>query len=249
MSSGAATPNIEIAENREDLFRRAAKRFAQAAQNAVRKNGRFTVALSGGSTPKGFYALLAQEPLAREIPWDKCLFFWGDERAVPPNDARSNYRMVQEALLSRIKIPPENIHRFQTEFPPQEAARRYEADLTRAFGLEDAGVPRFDQIWLGIGPDGHTASLFPGSRALDETERLACANWAPSQNAWRLTLTYPVLDAAAEVVFLAEGAEKAEILRRIIKEGDLRLPAARVAPQDGRLLWLIDRAAAKLLAQ
>ncbi|MDE1977335.1 MAG: 6-phosphogluconolactonase, partial [Elusimicrobia bacterium] len=164
--------------------------------------------------------------------------------------ARSNYRMAQEAFLSGVPVPEANVFRFEAELPDhEEAARRYEAALTKAFALEDEGVPRFDQIWLGLGPDGHTASLFPGSRALDETERLACANWAPSQNAWRLTLTYPVLDAAAEVVFLAAGEEKAEILRRIIKEGDRRLPAARVNPASGRLLWLIDRAAAKLLAQ
>ncbi|HVA67170.1 MAG TPA: 6-phosphogluconolactonase [Elusimicrobiota bacterium] len=242
-------PNIEIAENREDLFRRAAKRFAGAAKEAARRNGRFAVALSGGGTPKGFYELLGQEPLSREIDWDQCRFFWGDERAAPPDDARSNFRMAREAFLSRVPIPEANVHRFEAELPDlEEAARRYEGVLIREFGLEEDGLPRFDQIWLGVGPDGHTASLFPGSRALDETERLACANWAPSQDAWRLTLTYPVLNRAAEVVFLAAGAEKADILRRIIKEGDRRLPAARVSPVGGRLVWLIDRDAAKFLS-
>jgi len=243
------TPYIEIAENPEDLFRRAAKRFADAAKDAARQNGRFAVALSGGSTPKGFYELLGQEPLACDIPWDKCRFFWGDERAVPPDDARSNFRMAREAFLSHVPVPEADVHRFEAELPDlEEAARRYEGVLSREFGLEDDGRPRFDQIWLGVGQDGHTASLFPGSRALDETERLACANWAPSQNAWRLTLTYPVLNRAAEVVFLAAGAEKAGVLGRIIKEGDRRLPAARVSPDGGRLVWLIDRDAAKFLA-
>ncbi|MHB2025398.1 MAG: 6-phosphogluconolactonase [Elusimicrobiota bacterium] len=238
---------VEIAQSARELFLRAAARFASAAEKAIQDSGRFSAALSGGRTPEKFYELLSRPPFAQSIPWDRCHFFWGDERCVPPENEQSNYRMVQEALLSRIKIPPENIHRFQTEFPPQEAARRYEDDLRGHFNLGPKDIPRLDQIWLGLGTDGHTASLFPGGTALAATHQIAAADHVAALGSWRLTLTLPVLNAAAEAVFLVSGTEKAKITRRILDGSAPDLPAARVRPEPGAPIWMLDKDAAGLL--
>jgi 6-phosphogluconolactonase len=242
-----AQPEIRILKTAADLFETAAATFAAQAAEGVRTNGRFTVALSGGSTPKTLYSLLATKP---GIPWDKVYFFWGDERHVPPDDPESNYRMVNEALLSKIQVPPENIFRIHAEEKDAAAAaQQYEQVIKDFFHLSPGQFPRFDLIYLGTGPDGHTASLFPGTAALNETQRLVVANWVPKFNTDRLTFTYPVLNAAACVTFLASGPDKAPILHDILENSAAGLPSQRVRPTNGKLIWLVDEAAASKLSR
>jgi 6-phosphogluconolactonase len=242
-----AQPEIRILKTAAELFETAAATFAAQAAEAARTNGSFTVALSGGSTPKTLYALLATKP---GIPWDKVYFFWGDERHVPPDDPESNYRMVNEALLSKIQVPPENIFRIHAEEKDgAAAAQQYEQVIKDFFHLSPGQIPRFDLIYLGTGPDGHTASLFPGTAALNETQRLVVANWVPKFNTHRLTFTYPVLNAAACVTFLASGPEKAPILHEILENSAAGLPSQNVRPTSGKLVWLVDEAAASKLSR
>lgn len=234
---------IRVLNAPQELFQAAAADFIALAEHAIRDRGRFTVALSGGSTPRGLYSLLASEVVPR-LPWDKIFFFFGDERHVPPDDPDSNYRMVREAMLSKIAIPAENVFRVQAENNDADAAARaYEETVKHFFHLAPGQIPRFDLILLGLGPDGHTASLFPGSAALAETTRLVVANWVEKFKTFRITFTYPVLNHAAEVRFLVSGADKAPALHDVLKgKGDL--PASRIRPENGRVEWLVDRAAA-----
>lgn len=207
-----------------------------------------TVALSGGSTPRALYQLLAdpKEPFRDQIAWDKTHFFFSDERHVPPDHPDSNYRMVNEAMFSRVPVPPQNIHRVHAENPvAEEAAKAYETDLRKFFG---EAIPAFDLLLLGLGEDGHTASLFPHSSALKETERLVVAPWVTKFNAYRISLTLPVLNNAKSVVFLVTGASKAEVLNEVIK-GDKKpdlYPAQAISPTNGAVSWFIDKAAARL---
>ena len=242
-----AQPEIRILKTAADLFETAAAIFAAQAAEAVQARGRFTVALSGGSTPKTLYALLATKP---GIPWDKVYFFWGDERHVPPDDPESNYRMVNEALLSKIQVPAGNVFRIHAEEnDAAAAAQQYEQTIKDFFHLSSGQFPRFDLIYLGTGPDGHTASLFPGTAALNETQRLVVANWVPKFNTHRLTFTYPVLNAAACVTFLASGPDKAPILHEILENSAAGLPSQKVQPTNGKLIWLVDEAAASKLSR
>jgi 6-phosphogluconolactonase len=237
---------IRILKNPQELFEAAGDEFAAQASGAVRARGRFTVALSGGSTPKSLYSLLATKP---HIPWDKICFFWGDERHVPPDHPDSNYRMAREALLSKVPVPQENIFRIHSEEKDAaRAAQQYEQTISDFFHLSPGLFPRFDLILLGLGPDGHTASLFPESAALAERDRLVVANWVDKFKAYRITLTFPVLNAAACVIFLASGADKAEILREVLENSSAHLPAQNVRPTDGKLFWLVDSAAAAALS-
>ena len=221
--------------------------FTRAAREAVTVRGRFAVALAGGSTPKGVYLQLAAEERsgANRLPWERIHVFFGDERCVPPEHADSNFRMASESLLAHVPIPPANVHRFRGEHEPTRAAEAAERDLREYFG-NGAEPPRFDLILLGLGPDGHTASLFPDTEALRETVRLATANWVPKLNAHRLTLTFPVLNNASEIVFLVPGAEKAKVLREVLRPSPNGSghPAKSVRPSRGRLLWLVDENAA-----
>lgn len=207
-----------------------------------------SVALSGGSTPRVLYELLSdpREPFRDQIAWDKTHFFFSDERHVPPDHAESNYRMVSEAMFSRVPVPPENIHRIPAENPvAEDAAKAYETDLRKSFG---EAIPAFDLLLLGLGEDGHTASLFPHSPALKETERLVVAPWVEKFNAYRITMTLPVLNNGKSVVFLVTGASKAEVLREVIKTDknpDL-YPAQAISPTNGAVSWFIDKAAARL---
>ena len=243
-----------VLESNEALFQAAASEVSQRAIDAVHAHGRFTVALSGGSTPRGLYKLLATDPAWRDqLPWPNMHFFWGDERHVPPEHADSNFRMANEAMLSVAPVPAANIHRIKGEAASTaDAARGYEGELREVFGLPDGEVPRFDLILLGLGPEGHTASLFPGTRALTENHRLVVSNWVGKLFADRITLTPPVLNKAACVMFIVTGPDKATALKGILEgpyEPD-QLPAQLVNPTDGRLLWLLDRAAAhELLPQ
>jgi 6-phosphogluconolactonase len=221
----------------------AADRFVAVARQSIEERGSFRVALSGGSTPKRIYPLLIAEPRVGAVDWSRVEFFWGDERAVPPDHPESNFGVAYQMLLAALpNVRPEAIHRMPAEAPNLDAAAlAYEAELRLAFGARGDEPPVFDLIWLGMGPDGHTASLFPGSAALDVTDRWVVANWAPGPGAWRMTLTFPVLDAARALLFVVTGADKADALARV-RAGDRELPAARVRAQH--VEWLIDAAAA-----
>lgn len=233
------------------VYRAAAAEIVAGAREAVAARGRFMLALSGGQTPRGLYVLLADDPgLRAAVPWQQVHCFWGDERGVPPDDAASNYRQARETLLDPVRVPATHRHRFETEAgDPAVAARRYEADLRSAFGLATGELPRFDLVLLGLGGDGHIASLFPESVALGERQALAVATPGPAGQGWRLTLTLPVINRAATVLLLVTGEEKAEILAAVLDgpQQTARLPAQAVAPEAGRLLWFVDRAAASRL--
>jgi 6-phosphogluconolactonase len=241
------THEIHISPNPQALAEEAARRFAVLAREAIGERGRFVVALSGGSTPKVLLRLLALPPYRETLDWGRIQVAWGDERTVSPDDAQSNYRMAREALLVHVPIPAGNVHRMPAENPDHEAAAAdYEATLRALFG---DGSPRFDLIHLGLGTEGHTASLFPGSLALAERERWVAAPFVEKLDTYRITLTPPVLNAAREVQFLAAGKDKAAIVREILHapHNPTELPAQVVAPTDGRLVWLLDTAAAQEL--
>jgi 6-phosphogluconolactonase len=234
----------------QDLFQAAAEEVIRVASEAVAKRGRFTIALSGGSTPKNLFNLIAANASA-SLPWPQIFFFWGDERHVPPTDPESNYRMAQETLLSKVPVPPGNIFRIPTENPNADAAAAaYEQTLRKFFEVDAGKFPRFDLILLGMGPDGHTASLFPETTALQEKSRLVVANWVEKLNTSRITLTLPVLNAARRVAFLVSGADKATVLREVLegKGPGERYPSKLVQPSDGKLIWFVDRAAASELS-
>jgi 6-phosphogluconolactonase len=234
-----------VVSDLESLQRDAVQEFSTCAQGAVRGTGRFCVALAGGNTPRGVYELLAKQGAG--LPWDKIHVFFGDERHVPPDHADSNYRMAGETLLSKVAIPEGNVHRVPAELEASAAAAAYEKTLRDFFRLQPGAFPHFDLILLGMGDDGHTASLFPGSKALTEKSRLVVANAVEKLNGERITLTLPVLNHAANVVFMVSGASKAPVLRNVFDTattGDY--PARLVRPVNGRLLWIADRAAASL---
>ncbi|HEY2796510.1 MAG TPA: 6-phosphogluconolactonase [Thermoanaerobaculia bacterium] len=245
---------LVVVDDADALAREAAAELTRIAQRSVAASGRFTLALSGGSTPRRLYALLADPaaPFRAAIPWTATQVFFGDERHVPPDDPQSNYRMADEALLSRVPIPRGNVHRVEAERPDAaEAAALYAGEIGRVFALAPGEWPRFDLILLGMGPDGHTASLFPGTDALAVRHRAAAATWVAKFDAYRITLTLPVFDAAAAVHFLVSGADKAQTLRAVFDPGSPpdAFPCQRIRPRDGDLLWLVDRAAAGELAR
>lgn len=243
-----AQPEIRILDTPANLFLAAAAEFAALASQPVQNHGRFSVALSGGSTPKALYTLLASGSVPN-IPWEKIFFFFGDERFVPPDHPESNYRMARETRLFS-KVPDDNVFRVRTEEKDAAAAALdYEQIVRKFFSLQPGEFPRFDLVLLGLGPDGHTASLFPGTAALNETRRLVVANWVEKFHSYRITFTLPVLNRAACVIFLAAGADKADIVREVLENGNANLPSQKVRPSDGRLLWLLDRAAGQRLKQ
>jgi 6-phosphogluconolactonase len=240
-------PEIKIFPDLESLSRAVAERFAALARAAAGAGKPFIVALSGGSTPRRTCELLADPALA--VPWSAVHLFQVDERFVPPDHEESNFRMLRQALLDRAPVPAENVHRIRTETgTPLEAAREYEKELRQILAPSAGAPPRFDLILLGLGADGHTASLFPGSPALEERARWVAADFVQKLLAWRVTLTLPVLNAAREIIFLVSGAEKADTLRRVVRGREQRLPAERVRLPDGRLAWFADADAARLLA-
>jgi 6-phosphogluconolactonase len=243
------TLEIRTLTTPQELFSAAAEEVVRAATDAVAQRGRFTIALSGGSTPKSLFNLLATN--ARTVlPWDRMFFFWGDERHVPPTDPENNYKMADEIMLSKIPVAAGNVFRMEAENPDAAAAAEaYEKNLQKFFALQPGQFPRFDLILLGMGPDGHTASLFPGSAGLQERSRLVIANWVEKFKTSRLTFTLPVLNAAACVTFLVSGTDKAPALHEVL-EGDApgeQYPSKLIRPSDGKLIWLIDRAAASEL--
>ncbi|MHB8880279.1 MAG: 6-phosphogluconolactonase [Thermodesulfovibrionales bacterium] len=233
---------VRIFPGPEGLARAAAAIFAGSAERAIAGNGRFSVALSGGSTPLGLFRILGSV-YVDTLRWGQVHIFWADERSVAPGHQESNFRHAHEELLSRVRIPPANIHRIRGELPPPEAAAEYERDMVSYFGT--AGPPAFDCILLGLGQDGHTASLFPGSDGLRDTGHFALPSYSEAAGNWRVTLTLAVLNNAAEILFLVSGAAKAGILRDVLqRENRDRYPAGLVRPSGGSLTWLIDNDAA-----
>jgi 6-phosphogluconolactonase len=235
------TRRFEVLPDPDAVAAATADRLVAAGRNAIRRRGRFILGLTGGSTPLAVCPLLVVPPRVRMLDWTRVEFFFGDERAVPPNDPESNYNTARLALLDYLpRLRMAQVHRMPCELDDLDAgAWQYEAELRRVIGGD--GTPRFDLIWLGMGADGHTASLFPGTAALAERERLVVANWVPSLDAWRMTLTYPVLNAAREAMFVVNGADKADAVARVRSGIDVP-PAGRV--RAGRTLWLVDAAAA-----
>lgn len=242
-------PEIVICSDAGTLARNAAEQFVARAKKAVAHAGRFTAALSGGATPKALYSRLASAEFRDSLDWPSVHLFWGDERCVPPDHLESNFRMVHEILLARLPVAPENIHRMPAEKEPSEAAAAYESELKTFFRLENGAWPVFDLILLGLGEDGHTASLFPATTVLDEAKRFVAAIYIAKLRSYRLTLTLPVINAARQVTFLVSGTSKAKIVGEILGPGgaSLEYPAAKIRPSEGHLTWMIDVDAAKEL--
>ncbi len=235
--------NVRVYEGPAELAEAAVREFAAKAGEAVEERGRFAVVLAGGSTPKAAYGLLARD-FARTIDWDRVHVFFGDERSVPPDHEDSNYRMAREALLDH--VPVGSVHRMCGELPPDEASSSYEDELRNFFGAE--GLPRFDLVLLGIGEDGHTASLFPETQALEVTDRLVVANPVPKLDTTRITLTAPALNAARAVNFLVAGEGKAKALKEILEgDADPREYPAKLVRLPGGPGWMVDRAASGML--
>jgi 6-phosphogluconolactonase len=222
-----------------------------AAAEAVAERDSFSIALSGGNTPADLYRRLAAPPAVERVRWPAVQVFFGDERCVPPGDPESNYGMVRRTLLAGAPVPAENVHRMAGELPPGVAAAMYEDELRNAFRLPHDALPRFDLILLGMGPDGHTASLFPHTAALVERQRIVVANRVPQLNTDRLTLTLSVLNHARQVMFLVAGGDKADALAAVLEgpPAPERYPAQSVRPTDGDLIWLVDEAAAAKLSR
>lgn len=241
---------VKVFPNSVELNFFAAEKFVEIANKAIEENGRFTVSLAGGSTPKSLYQLLASDKFKNQIDWTKAFFFFGDERNVPPDSEESNFRMANENLFEPLQISDENIFRWQTESKDAEkTAKKYEVSLTVFFDLSEDEFPRFDLILLGIGEDGHTASLFPFTEALTESKKNVAVNWVEKLNTNRLTFTYPMINNASNVIFLIGGESKAEALKEIL-EGEYqpeKYPAQAIKLKDGNLFWLIERQAARLL--
>ncbi len=240
--ASSVRPEIRVSADVKALGTYAAELFASLSGEAISTRKTFRTALSGGSTPLPLYSFLAIEPYRSRIDWENVEIFFSDERCVPPEHHESNFKAVNESLLSHI---PSKVHRIRGEMPPWEAALRYEEDIRRAFGFGE-GLPVLDLVLLGLGADGHTASLFPGTEVLGETEKLAAAVFVSQHESWRVTLTFPVINAARKVVFLVSGKSKARVVKDVI-ESRKDYPASRVAPSGGSVLWLLDRDAASLL--
>ena len=239
---------LRVYADAEQLARAAAELFVSQAAEAIQARGRFRVALSGGSTPRRVFQLLATDEFSSRIGWDRVDLFWGDERYVAADDRDSNYRMTADTLLRHIPIPATNIHRVRTEISPAAAAASaYEIEIRQIFQYPSS-VPQFDLVYLGLGANGHTASLFPHTSVLGERIKLVEAEFVNEVNQWRITMTLPLINRGRTVAFLVEGQPKAEVVREVLtgSPDPQRLPAEFIAP-DGKLLWMMDEAAAALL--
>jgi 6-phosphogluconolactonase len=247
-----ATRDVVVLPDAAAVTRRAAEEFLQSATESVAQKGFFTIALAGGSTPRALYTLLSDEPTFRsKIPWEKIHFFFGDERHAPPDSPESNFRMANESLFSKGLVKPEQITRIKGEYPDTEkAALEYEQAIRAYFKLKDGEYPRFDLVLLGMGDEGHTLSLFPGTRALHASNRIVVRNWVGKLFTERITLTVPAANQANRAIFLVTRADKALALKAVL-EGPYepeQLPAQFIQPANGKLLWLVDQAAGSKLA-
>jgi 6-phosphogluconolactonase len=240
---------VHVFSDGKQLQSALAQRFVLLAQDAVKAQGRFTVAFSGGSTPKALYELLADDSFKMQIPWEAVHVFWGDERCVPHTSPESNYKMAYEALLSKVDIPAANIHPTVGQADnPERSALLYESSICNMFGAAGADIPGFDLVLLGLGPEGHTASLFPGSPALQPGNRLVAAVFVEKFNSYRITFTPRLINHAAHIIFMVSGEGKQDILPQVLKNGPAELPAQYIRPESGLLEWYVDQpAAAKLL--
>lgn len=249
--------NLKVFPDSEHLARAAARQFVKLAVDAITKRGRFVVALSGGSTPRKTYSLLASSKLASNLAWEYVHLFWGDERCVPPDHRDSNLHMVRRALLKDVPLPPDNIHRIRGDIDPKKAAKLYERELLSFFIMHNKKrgikpgefVPSFDLVLLGMGDDGHTASLFPRTAALRARRRWVIANYVDKLDAWRITLTPVIINVAAQVIFLVSGRKKANPLQQVLNGPYLPnlLPSQLIKPGKDRLLWMVDKGAAAML--
>ncbi len=231
---------VRIYDGREELAWAAAELFVTRARQAVASRNRFSVALSGGSTPRRFYELLARAPFREQVAWERCHVFWGDERCVAQTDPRCNARMAREALLDHVPVPAHQIHAVDGAVDPSDGARRYELAL-RGFFADLP--PRLDLVFLGLGPDGHTASLFPSTPVLAERSRWVAEVLPEGQELWRVTMTAPLLNQGRTIAFVVQGREKAPVFARLLSvpPGKSPLPARLIQPEEGGLLWLVDR--------
>ncbi len=245
------TVTYQVFPTAQDMAMASARIFAARVEQAVAARGLARVAISGGSTPQATFKILADpaNPFLTTIPWDKLFLYWVDERCVPPDHPESNYGVAKDLLLSKVSIPEANIFRMEGELDPEEAANRYESYLRNSMRLEGAESPSFDLLALGMGDDGHTASLFPHTDALNEIGRLCVANRVPQKDTWRITLTWPVINQAQEVVFEIEGPKKPDILAEVLtgSHDPERLPSQLIRPSNGKLLFLLDEVAAAKL--
>lgn len=237
---------IHAYPNKDKLVTATTERVINEIGQAIQERGLCKIALAGGNTPREIYSMLAESTYRDRVDWDRLHLFWGDERMVPPEHEDSNFRMVKETLLDHVRIPDGNVHRIRGENVPEQAAQEY-AELLHNHFKEDS--PRFDIILLGIGEDGHTASLFPGTDAVEECKLYTVAVFVPRPDAWRVTLTFPVLNAAREVFFLVSGRSKSDIVQRIIgiKKPAKEFPASMVNPENGTLHWMLDSEAMVLI--
>jgi 6-phosphogluconolactonase len=244
---------VELFADGMEIAQRAADEVVRIASEAAAARGAFTIALSGGSTPKVLYALLAENPALRNsLPWDKMKVFFGDERHVGPGRADSNFQMASDTILSKVPLQPEQIHRIKGEYPDTaQAAVEYEATIQREFALQTGEFPRFDLVLLGMGSEGHTLSLFPGTKALHETERIVTRNWVGKLYTERITLTAPAANNAANIIFMITGADKACALKAVLEgpHEPEQLPAQMIQPSNGKLSWLADQAAGSMLSK
>jgi 6-phosphogluconolactonase len=248
-----ANRKVALFANGMEIAQRAADEVVRIASEAAAARGAFTIALSGGSTPKVLYALLAENPALRNsLPWDKMKVFFGDERHVGPGHADSNFQMASDTMLSKVPLQPKQIHRIKGEYPDTaQAAVEYEATIQREFGLKAGEFPRFDLVLLGMGSEGHTLSLFPGTKALHETQRIVTRNWVGKLYTERITLTAPAANNAANVIFMIAGADKACALKAVLEgpHEPEQLPAQMIQPSNGKLSWLVDQAAGSMLSK
>lgn len=241
-------PDIHVYPTTLSLSHAVCDQIVDIADRAITTRGRFTIALSGGNTPKPIYEMLSSRDYGEQINWNFTHVFWGDERCVPPTDRESNYHMAREILLNRVRIPLANLHRMHGEIEPEKAAEQYEADLREFFGKRmSLSKARFDLVLLGMGADGHTASMFPGMPAVRETEKWVMAQHVEKLDSWRLTLTPIAINGAANVYFVVTGEDKVATLKRVLKDSPNpdELPAQVIKPADGKLRWYLDATAGK----
>jgi 6-phosphogluconolactonase len=248
-----AQRTVKVFDHCSEIASYAANEVAGIANEAASTRGAFTIALAGGSTPKMLYALLAEHPTLRtSLPWDKMEVFFGDERHVGPGHPDSNFQMATDAMLSKVPLNSEQIHRIKGEYPDTaQAAAEYELEIRRIFKLQPGAFPRFDVLLLGMGNEGHTLSLFPGTRALHETQRVVTRNWVGKLYTERITLTAPAANAAANVLFMVTGSDKAPALKAVLEgpQEPEQLPAQMILPENGKLSWLVDTAAGSMLSK
>jgi 6-phosphogluconolactonase len=240
-------PKVTVKENPAELAQAGADLFADIAKDCVSNYDRFSVAVSGGSTPRAMHCLLAQEPFLSEVPWNKTHIFWVDDRCVPHDDPASNFGAARSDLIALVPIPAENVHPIPVDTPPQKGALKYQNDILDFFNPANGEIPCFDLIIMGIGRDGHIASLFPGCKELEEKKRLIVPVKGGDPFVHRLTMTLPILNNARETIFLVSGSNKAEIVKEIFYKKDSCLPAQMIKPANGNLTWLMDSEAARLI--